>query len=194
MASLVRGLIAEGRLEPNRLALVNAGEAAVGSGLIARLPAFPEAPMDELLDLRNDLDDPLSRYRRSVAELAQRLRVGPFDAELQADIDHLYRAAVDPALRDLREGFAEHGLVREIVRHLATDVRGVVSGTVGAVVLLGAASLADLNAWLTFASTAAGATLPPTAQALVETRHSQQELRKYDLYYLYEIERRSSQA
>jgi hypothetical protein len=61
VAKLVRGMVDAGMVAPHQLALKHAGEAAVGSGLVSRLPAFTAAPIDELLDLRGDLVTPLSR-------------------------------------------------------------------------------------------------------------------------------------
>lgn len=148
MASIVRGLIAEDGLEPSSLARANAGEAAVGSGLIARLPAFNETPADELLELRADLQVPLNGYGRAVADMATRLRVRPFDEELAADVDHLYIAEVVPAMTDLRSGLADHGLVREAAVHLSTDIKALVLGTVGPTVAMATASAANLSTWL----------------------------------------------
>ncbi len=45
LAGLVRAMIREGIVEPNHLAVTHAGQAAVGSGLVARLPAFIKPPM-----------------------------------------------------------------------------------------------------------------------------------------------------
>jgi hypothetical protein len=69
VASLARSMISEGMIKPPQRAISNSGEAALGTGFLARLPAFPGAPMDELLDLRRDLGEPLGRYRRQVSRL-----------------------------------------------------------------------------------------------------------------------------
>ncbi len=193
--SLVRSMINGGRVEPSRLAVANAGEAAVGSGLIARLPAFDEAPLGEVLDLRKDLQDPLSRYRRSVAEMATRLRVGPFDSDLPADVDHLYVTEVQPAIADLREQLADHGLVREVGRHLGVSVEPLIKGLAGSALALGATSLADLSAWVTAAASAAPAGIAAAQAAVsgvVSSREKSESLKRHDLFYLYEIDRRLS--
>ena len=38
-------------------------EAEMGAGLIARLPTFPKAPMDELVELKGDLAGSRSQHR-----------------------------------------------------------------------------------------------------------------------------------
>src|SRR2546421_3946093 len=99
--SIAAGLIDQGMVEPNPLVIRHAREAAVGSGLIARLPAFPQAPLDELLDLRSDLSGPLTRYRRAASTMATSLSARPFDRDAAAEIDDLWNHEVAPALNDI---------------------------------------------------------------------------------------------
>lgn len=61
----------DGSLEVNAHARRRARTAEVGAGMIARLPAFPQAPLDELLDLRATLGPALTRYRALAAELQE---------------------------------------------------------------------------------------------------------------------------
>jgi len=89
VGDLVRAMVDEGDVMPNALTMKHAGEAAVGSGLVARLPAFPQVPLNELLDLRRDLSDPLTRYRAAVSRLAGELTARSFDPEAVAEIDDL---------------------------------------------------------------------------------------------------------
>src|SRR6266540_3766694 len=96
VGDLVRSLVAEGHVLPHQLTIKHAGEAAVGSGLVARLPALPEAPVDELLDLRQDLGPPLTRYRAAVSRLADKLAFRAFDSEFAAEIDDLWTRDVAP--------------------------------------------------------------------------------------------------
>ncbi|WP_454050096.1 hypothetical protein [Cellulomonas sp. Marseille-Q8402] len=72
-ASLARSLVREGHVEPHRMGLVHARQAAVGGGLVARLPSFPDSDMNDVLSLRADLSAALGRYRRAVTNLAEKL-------------------------------------------------------------------------------------------------------------------------
>jgi hypothetical protein len=196
-ASLVGSLIDEEVVRPSRLALVNAGQAAIGSGMIARLPAFPNTPLDELLDLRSDLDDPLARYRRAVSQMAVQLRVRAFDSEMPTELDDIWRTQVDPALRDVREGLAQHGLVREVARSLATDAGSVVAAVAGATVSVGLSALADLNALVPLVvgtAAPAAAVLQQVAKARVNQNEARRMARTHDLYYLYQLDQRTPGA
>ncbi|KQX68551.1 hypothetical protein ASD06_17600 [Angustibacter sp. Root456] len=190
---LVRSLINEGQVEPSTLTMVQAGRAAIGSGLVARLPAFPGVPLDELIDLRSDLDDPLSRYRRSVAQMSAQMNVSAVNPELEAEIDDLWTVEVDPTLRDLREGLAEHGLVRDVARSLAEDVSSVVAGATGSTITLGFTSLSHLSGWLQVAGGAlplASALAGSAIKGIHARGDGQHEVQRHDLFYLVELGRR----
>lgn len=106
IASLAQSLIDEGHVRLPARALGNAGEAVLGTGFLARLPAFTSIPLDEVLDLRRDLDEPLGRYRRKVSRLRGDLRTGPFDQHIEAEVDAIWRNEVDPAIVEIRQAMA----------------------------------------------------------------------------------------
>jgi hypothetical protein len=74
------------------------------------------------------LDKPLSRYRRKVSHLRGDLRTEPFDEHVEAEVDALWRAEVDPALSEIRQAMADHGLVRELIRTFGGDLSSFARG------------------------------------------------------------------
>ena len=188
VGGIVRSLVDEGHVEPSRLALRHAGEAAVGSGLVARLPAFPEAPLDELLDLRRDMSTPLTRYRRAVAGLADRLTFHAFDVESPAEIDDLWITDVAPTLLEIKEGLAEHGLVRELQKTIGADMKTFLSE--GAAVYIGLGSFTSVNDWIASTVAIAGPAMEAAAKAATARRSARADLRGRELFYLYELNRR----
>lgn len=187
-------LIKEKSIVPSALTLPNALESIVGTGVIARLPTFGETPSDELLDLRKDLMAPLGRYRRAVATLGSKMRVGPFDPDAEAEIEHLYLTEIEPALTEIREQLAEHGLVREFANTIGASLKEVILGasTVSGLIVA-VHTAADLAAVAT-----AGVAAVPTvaggaamlAQAKQAKRAALREVKGRDLYYLHELDRR----
>ena len=190
VGSLASSLVREGQVEPHRLTIRHAGEAAVGSGLVARLPAFPDAPLDEILDLRDDLAGPLGRYRAAVVRLSDRLHAGPFDEDLSAEMDDLWTTDVQPALDDMGEGMNQHGLIREIARTARQDVRAIL--TEGVALYVGLGGLASVNDWLSGAVGLAGTALTAGGLGYERSAQARDDLRGHDLFYLYEVDRRLS--
>jgi hypothetical protein len=183
--SLVASMIREGMIRSNDLGLKHAGEAATGSGFITRLPAFPQAPMDELLDLRSDLQGPLVRYRAAVMKISGDLPrlIGP---ELETHIDDLWRREVAPAIEEIRETLADHGLVREIARHAETDMMTLLVGGTG--LLVGVS--AGLENWVSAAVAGVGASIHAGVRGARSASESRRTAKRTDLFYLYETNRR----
>jgi hypothetical protein len=189
VADMVRLMVAEG-LVPSPSVRRGSSEAQVGAGLIARLPAFPDAPVDELMDLRRDLANPLTRYRSAVARMSRSLAVETFSGPMDNELNALWHSDVAPALVEIEDQMSDHGLVREVARTMATDSRTLV--VEGAALFLGLTSHSSLSA-LVSGATAIGA---PAVQAIitgaVDAAQGNRSVERHDLYYLYAVEKRLS--
>jgi hypothetical protein len=193
VAMVVRSMVDEKLFQPHPLAVSHAGQAALGGGFAARLPTFSDAPIDELLDLRSDLDKQLSRYRRGIVKMADRLTYRAYDAEFEVEIDDLWRTEVKPALDEMTEGFAEHSLVRDIARVMSTDIKSIISASVGPSVMVGLDTLTHLGALISViggAAAPAATVATQIAQAHARRRTELGEMEKCDLFYLYDLNRR----
>lgn len=190
MASLARSLIDEGHVRLPERAVSNASEAVLGTGILARLPAFPTAALDEVVELRRDLDEPLGRYRRKVSDLRSELRTGPFDQHIEAEVDAVWRSDVGPAIVEIRQAMADHGLVREVLRSLSGNVSDFVKGGwLPAGVMVFSANMLDLNTAVTTSLAGAAAAAPTVAEAVRSRQDGRAGARAHDLYYLYEVNR-----
>lgn len=152
-----------GAVDQNRLTLLHAGQAAVGSGLVARSPLFPHARFDEILDPRSDLAGPLGKHREAVVRRAARLTSGPFDDDLGDEIDELWRDEVEPVLTDINEDLHQHGFVKELARTLTSNTGEVIGG--GAGIYVGFAQFASVNDWVAVAARVAGLTVHTIASS-----------------------------
>lgn len=164
--------------------------AAVGAGMIARLPAFPQAPLDELLDLKAEMSTSLTRYRGAVAKLQSVIEADLGDIELDAELDVLWTHTVHPALVALEEGFQEHSLVRELARSVTTSVKGLV--TQGAGLYIALSTIGDITTHIAAAASAAGVGLEAVGTAAAANVAAKTSARKDEFYYLYELARRAA--
>ncbi|MFI7675144.1 hypothetical protein [Actinophytocola sp. NPDC049390] len=189
VGSLARAMVDEGRIEMDTLHLRHGREAVAGSGFIARLPAFPQAPTDELIDLRKDLRGPLIRYRRAVSSFSEMLRFRSFDRESSTEVDDLYMREVQPEILRLQEEFADHQLVREISRTLGADIRTVATLGAGAFIGVAVDQFTSVSNWVATAFGAAGVAGQSVIAAAESRRRARKELKQAELFYLYEVNR-----
>ncbi len=184
-------MIDHGVVIPPKRSEVNAGEAALGAGFVSRLPLLPNASMEDVIQVRQDLSDPLIRYRAKIAGLRERLQIQPFDKNIGAEVDAAWRSDVEPALLEIREAMSDHTLAKELLTSVGTDLGSFLkgSGLPAGITVLTAQAL-DVGGALMAASTAAAAAAPPVMKAAIAKRKALTQSKRHDLYYLYEVDRR----
>jgi hypothetical protein len=193
LAGLVREMIREGIVEPHHLTIAHAGQAAVGSGLVTRLPAFIASPMAELLDLRRDLHAPLTTYRAAVAKMADRLTTKAYQPENAAELDDLWIADVEPALVRMRDEMTQHGLIRELAREVAVGPDLLVRAATGPGTYIGLDATSALSGWAAAAAGAAAGAVAlgqMGARAVQRGKEARKQTEQHDLFYLFELDRR----
>lgn len=193
-ASLVRSMISEGLVDVPARSIANAGEALLGAGFLTKLPTLPQAEMAEVLQVRSELEAPLGRYRRKVADLRGHLLTGPFDEHADAEVHGIWRSEVDPAVTEIRQAMADHTLSKELLRQAGQDLAQFVGGTFmrGGLTVL-AANTFDVNTAITAGLTVASASMPVAARALSSRKEGRAVAKANDLFYLYAVDQRLSE-
>lgn len=181
---LIQSMLNEGIVAPDQIGLRLAGKAAAGAGFVARLPAFSEARMDELLDLRVELDAPLRRYRAAISQFSVALpqAVG---RELEFEVEQLWESSVAPAIDEITERLHDHALVRELARHALQDVAKYLGYAGG--VFVGLAAATDVGqVAATVASTVPGMA-EAAGRAMVSSSGARQQVERHELFYLHKV-------
>jgi hypothetical protein len=93
-----------------------ATEPHLAASFFGRMQSFPDARMDEILDVRRELDAPLVRFRSAVAGMAREMAETPLDDAFERAASALYRERVAPALLEIQEVEKERGLFRQIAK------------------------------------------------------------------------------
>lgn len=141
-ASFVDSMVREGVVGLSSTGRLLLGKAAMGAGLVAKLPSFEAASVDELLQLRADLTKPLARYRSEVVRRSRTIPDIPL-IELDTAVQAEWEASVAPALDDLSTGLLEHGLVHELSKQARLDTATYL--TLASGLFLGMDQLTDLS-------------------------------------------------
>lgn len=181
IADLVDAAVREGTLKPTSHMRSRGRQAGVATGFLARLPTFPLATMDEVVDIRAELDRPLVRFRAEMVNVAGNLGVDAFDPAFDQAAEEAWISKVRPALLELEE------LVEE--KHLLTQFGAKLpgGGLVGAAGGLVTGIITD--APLIGVGVAAGAAVI-TAAATVggERAKLEREIRQRPYYLLHRTE------
>ncbi|MGI8807466.1 MAG: hypothetical protein ACR2KK_06435 [Acidimicrobiales bacterium] len=162
-------------------------EVDAATRFMAFLPYFPHMPLDEVLDLKRELGPPLARFRSEMVKLARDF-ARPIDDTFVADVENAWRGSVAPALADIREALAEHGLLQEVASIALGDVRRLVSEA-GGVMAASHAKLINLSQLVTIAAAAAVPALDTLAKAVNDRMAAKRDVMKQGFYFLHKIDK-----
>lgn len=157
---------------------------AVGTGLVERLPTFPDASMSEVLRARTELAEGRARYRVAVKHLAENLQSAALDETLPSEIDELWNDEVRPELEGMRNTVTASRLARETGKRLITEGFGIPT------LLVSIAGLADLAGALPTPVAIAGGVGRVAAAGAHEAFQARSAVKKHELVYLLDVNRR----
>lgn len=164
-----------------------ASEISAVAEFMSFLPSFPDLPMDEILDLRAEISAPLIRFRSAMVNLSRQFESRPLDDAFAREIEDAWREHVAPALAEIREALAEHGLLRSVASVATGDPRRILS-EVGGAVALASTDLVSMSGLLT-AGLATGVPLADTALRAVKAHlEAQRTARRHSFYFLHKVD------
>jgi hypothetical protein len=166
-------------------AAARSSEVDAATRFMAFLPYFPEMPFDEVLDLKRDLAPPLARFRGEMVRLAQGFG-RPLDATFVTDVEDAWRQSVAPALADIREALADHGLLRDVASVARGDVTRLISEA-GGILAASHANLVNLSNLLTMGAAAAVPTLHTLGKAVNQRMATERDVERQGFYFLHRV-------
>jgi hypothetical protein len=180
--SLVDAGIAEGLFSVGAGAVSRGKQVAAASEFLSYVPAFPAASIDEILDIREKLRDPLVRFRGAMVEVASLIDASPFQDEFDERVVDVYREKVAPAIQEIRERVEENAYLRRLVGEAVSDLpKWVGAGILG----LATTPMGHIPEVI-----AAGAAVVEPAVKAAWSRHVEgRAIGAYQYYFLYETER-----
>lgn len=187
MADLARSLITEGKVSPGELTLARAARSRLGTGLVSRLPVFPDASVQQVLEVRRGLAEPLSAYRSGVTRVSEQIRSGAFGAGLEGEISDLWRDEVAPAVARLRAELSGTRLVRESAINLGVDAKTLLSGSA---MFFGVETVTDVHQAVAAAAGGFPVLAKAVASAFKESAERRGAARGHEFFYLLELENR----
>ena len=179
--ALVEAHVAEGLIVPTESADSRGRQAGAAAAFMSRLPAFPAATVSEILDIRNELSDPLVRFRAAMIEVTQSLAARSYQGAFAGEVEQVYVEKVGPALLEIGEAVQGNRYLRELVGEATTDMKTILIG----VLTFGLTRTSDMAPLI--AGGAATATAAVTAAW--NTAAERRRIRQRRFYLLYETQR-----
>jgi len=86
LASLMESAISLGLVRPAQGPTARSAQAMGASGLMGRLPTFPDATVDEVLDIRSDLDPLVANLRSAIVTVSRTFTSRPWESSFRDEL------------------------------------------------------------------------------------------------------------
>ncbi len=156
----------------------------LAADMLERLPLLDEAPIDEIIDIRRELHNPLIRFRTGIMEYADKIKNAAWDKDFSVEAEQLFRREIEPAILEIEDAVKANKSLAMMSVHKLKE-HPLLSG--GSILSL---TLSSLGALPTLASLALA--LPSAVQAAdaiyeayKEHQQQQQSVEKNQLYFYY---------
>jgi hypothetical protein len=165
---------------------ISAREINLAADLLSRLPDFSTATVDEILDMRRELDGTLTDFRSHLIKLAEQVKSEPWDRAFGPEVENLVRRDLEPAIRHLEEDIKSNKFLSKLAYKSLKDPLQVGEAT-GLGFLVG-----SFGGVATAVLGAAGGAGVAALNVYREWKEKQRELERNQLYFYYEAGQRLS--
>jgi hypothetical protein len=155
----------------------------LAADLLQRLPLFEQATIEEVVDIRKELAQPLRHFRAAIRGYSETVRYAAWDRDFGTEAEQLFHQNVAPAVQEIEEAVRAQRYLSRYGR------RATEPGRIGAahfgVVLSTVAALVDIS------TTVYDIGADATVQAMATQREWGAERRKSEqnqLYFYYQAE------
>jgi hypothetical protein len=159
--NLVRSGISEGKFRKQITSEERGKQVTLASSLFGQLRAFPDATVAEIVDIRRELCDPLTRFRAAIVEFGRLIQTPAYDEEFPLHVEQVYREKIAPALAEITELMQGPRFRRFFAGEIIVDAQTVLSSAL----VLGLSQYAGLSDLITGAATALAPMLHASAKA-----------------------------
>jgi hypothetical protein len=184
IASLTEAAIREGLFSPDKGPKGRSAQAMAASGLIGRLPTFPTATVDEVLDIRRELAPSLTQFRSAMVTISKTFASAPWESDFEDELQDAWVETVCPAVEAIEASVRDdHSLLSRSAGLIGTAKAAWAGLAICAAGFLGHA---DVLQALGGAGALAGAA--PVLQTLRDRRNAHNTIRMQPFYFLYGAE------
>jgi hypothetical protein len=183
VARLVDAAVREGAVRPTTGSKGRSRQVMTAATLMTRLPTFPEATVDELLDIREELTDPITRFRSAMVTMGRSFTAEAWEPDFGDQVHDAWIETIQPAVLDIEEAVRQNTSLAT----RAAGVAGALNTSFPGLMLVSAGVVDHASA-----PTVTGAALSiaaPVLQAIREHRAADQEIRARPFYFLYGLSR-----
>jgi hypothetical protein len=187
---LIRSGIQEGKIEVSELNIKRGRHARLAAHLLERLPLFDAAGMDEILDIRKELERPLIRFRSAMIKFSDNIKSASWDKNFSLEAEQVFYKEIEPAILDIEDAVKTNNYLSTLIRKVADKPLTIPAGSTLAVVVSRLSDLPDLVSQGLGVSLAAA---PLIYDATKEWKEKQLKTEQNHLFFYYRARKELSE-
>ena len=113
--------ILRGELKPSERGAHRSKQLGLASTVLRELPHFDLASMDEILDIRRELERPLLRFRAAITDMSEGILPAVWEPDFINEVDDVFQPKIRPLVLDLEEEIRSNSYMRALVSKFASD-------------------------------------------------------------------------
>lgn len=187
--NFIRMGVEEGMIAVSEPALARGRQIGLAAHLLDRLPLFDLATIDEILDIRKELNKPLVRFRQTVIGFSEKIKPASWDRDFPLDADIVFYRDIEPAVLEIEEEVKANRYLSSLTRKFVDKPLVVPGGSALAVMMSSLTSFPDL------VSQALGLGLASSTlvfDALSDWKAKKQAIEHNQLYFYYKARKELS--
>lgn len=184
---LIKSGLSEGLFELNDISSEKSKHIGFVSNIMQRLPCFEYATIDEILDIREELNRPLIRFRAIMMKYSEDIKYESWDKEFVYDAHKLFNKEIEPVILDIEESIESNKYLKSIVSRVISDPLSIVGTSALGMMVSSLSNLPNISA-KALGAVAGGSTL--LYKATTDWKEKNKEIERNQLYFYYQARKK----
>ena len=108
-------------IAPDMAGMDKGKQAQLARYLLQRLPLFEKASVNEILDIRRELDKPLTRFRGAIVGFSEHIKSAPWGRDFPPEAEKIYLRDVKPAMLDMEDAAQSNNFFASLMNKLTEN-------------------------------------------------------------------------
>lgn len=186
---LIKTNIEEKKISVSESSILRGKHSGLARHLLNRLPLFEQASVDEILDIRRELDKPLIRFRSAMMRFSEEIKSAYWDDDFTSDAENVFYRDVKPAILEIEELVKTNKYITSLLRKSIDKPLILPSGSAFAMIMSQMSSLPAEYAY----SLGIGSSLAAIVyDAYKEWKQKRQSIEQNQIFFYYQVQNKLS--
>lgn len=181
-SNVVNEAVSSNRILPDKIHIDRGKQVALSSQLLRRLPLFDKAKIDEILDIRKELNLPLVKFRSEIIKYSKEVKSEAWNKNFHLEAEQVFIESIKPAILEIEEKCQSNSFLRSFLPDIVDKPIIPIGTSALSVLLANTGNLPEIVS--TGLGLTAGASVA-TLRSYKEFSRKVQEIKQNNLYFYY---------